>query len=202
MPQVSQKSIRQAFRDWFSSAPRRAAQLSGEQRAPLTETLRRARQEADAAETLWSSGHLAEGFRLATTAFRHLSAAVPASTDPAEGADTVLSKPATTLAELGLSARQTARLMDVQGALSTLAPPTLDREVSAAHADLYERMQAGFRTLERSLLPRAMSDAQRKRARLMARAWWALWLVAFAVAAFLLLRQPIPSNAFDAWPAE
>jgi len=143
----------------FRRALGRAARISEPDRDAVARARALTRQRADAADTLWSSGLCAEGLRLMRGA---LSASVEAtlalagaearaaSGGPSSPVQDAAGWPES-LVPLGFSAQERAVLAHLVEEAERAVLPRFDGDVSAAHADLYRRLDGAQKTLERAL---------------------------------------------------
>lgn len=152
----------------LSNASADAGRLPGHARSAMRQSIALGRQRGEAAETLWSNGHGAEGLRIAREALDatleaadHLTAA-EVQRRSASVADAPIEDDAPTavveagpedrnklLLSRGVAERWLERVKSAQVQAQKL--PTLDGEVSPAHADLYEELAKGRRVLDKAL---------------------------------------------------
>lgn len=158
-----------------------ASRIPEHARKDLADALAVGRQKAEAAEALWSNGHTAEGLRLAVegldatleAAPRHARALAPAASasgetsperpaavteaDP-EAVDDARWRPV--LEGCGVSADRIRAIAEAEQKARTTVLPRLDREVGAAHADLYRQIASARLEVERALAYAAMTSRE------------------------------------------
>lgn len=141
-------------------------------RAQLREALRVATQRFEAADVLWSNGHVVEGLRLDRDS---LEASVAAATEigdalgvsaPEEASTNELDpRAAAALRETGLSASRIDAVSKTLAASRAATLPRLDCEATAAHAQLHEQIHRATQELRSALAPAELAPGGVKRSR-------------------------------------
>lgn len=182
---------------WRGGAIARAAKVDEADRSATREVLELAEQRGEAAETLWTTGHLAEALRLAADALK-VALELP------HGAER--------LTRLGASEADRERLAQARAALAETAP-LRDGELKEAHTERYLALQAGRRTLTRLHGDRVAPQSSLRWQRAQRIGGVVAGLAAVCVGLWLVLRTPprtevrasdqfpgaqyAPDNAFD-----
>ena len=169
--------------EWLtrSAARARASKVDPAARESLATALRAARQRAEAADTLWSSGHPAEGLRLLADAVTLALALVTtddartATSKDTASADTISEDIASAeraeppwvgaLSRRGLAPDRIRAIQRVAIALEAATLPTFDDELGPAHAQLFRELGAAWRSIEASLQGATLTPSQLGRSR-------------------------------------
>lgn len=164
------------------------AKIADGDRRRVDEALQLGRQKASCAETLWSNGHVAEGLALAASAFdATLQAAPELAETPVEAEASAPASP---------SVLPPSELDRVRRAVErSRAPlPRLDRDVSPAHAELFQELSRVRALVDMRLAPTAMTsrDVKWTRAQRVA----ALVVTGVAVVGGLAYALRTPSGTF------
>ena len=184
---------------WRGRAIARAKAISPEERTSTQSVVELADQRGEAAETLWTTGHLAEALRLGLDAFRV--------------ADRDLASDPATLRTLGAKERDLDRLERARKAART-PPPERESELGSVDTQRYLDLQAGRRVLLGAHGKRVATTSELRWQRVQRVGGTLVALLAITAAAWLVLRTPprvdvrasdqfpgaqyAPENAFDA----
>ncbi len=218
-------------RFWLASAEALSQRLSEADRAALQRQLAIGRQRADAAETLWSNGHVADGLRLAVEAFettlatlepfaRAISADANADPDADPDADSDADSDSDAdadadpdadapthhplLASRGFRPARLEALAALRSELAELVLPTWDGDIAPEQTELYQRLRAMQRDLSDAVAPSLMSPRAIRATRWVRVVGLSVLVIGGIVGAYLGLRTPpgVNATASGQWSAD
>lgn len=138
----------------FNETRRAQAKLGETRRAKVSRAIELGRQRAEAAETLWSNGHAAEGLQLSKLAFEATTGAVTSLRDDEELPEGE-TRPSTREAVVAFMKQNGAReagIRTVERAFDLAEKgnlPELDVEVGSVHAESHQQFLNGRHQIDR-----------------------------------------------------